>query len=60
MRVTRFYFRSSTYVPGFGGDLARAVVLAGEVGGLGRLVRAAEKGPATARIRWHFSSGDFS
>ena len=41
--------------PRLGRDLARAVVLAGEVWGLGRLVCAAEKGAATEIVRWLYS-----
>ena len=68
--ITEFKIR---YIPGLGVDLACAVVLAGEVGVLGRLVRAAEKGSAAASKgeavshvtylsgrRWHFSSGSNS
>ena len=51
--VTRISFKSK-HVPGLGGDLAGAVVLAGEVRVLRRLVGAAEKRPATARRRWNF------
>ena len=51
--VTRIGFKSK-HVPGLGRDLAGAVVLAGEVGVLRRLVGAAEKRPATARRRWKF------